>query len=406
MIFYEVIMVSSTTPFLHYNPSFTSQVKFGGSKEEYLSLTRTMLSEEVEQLRKDQSNPEIDAEEIFFSLLSRLEKFRKNLAIQFQTPQAEDFGLQRTEPGTPSFSYTLLDGEYRHLGKKVLNWLADQLYCFKKKAVRSATLDPQTVVYFKVINPPHFSVIGPIVQRLPLLPETPHPSPEEKEKFCKAEQTFREKLRHLKEHHASDYTLLNDFLNTGYLTYSFNLSHFHKIRFFSAQVFHIFCDQQFLTAEYIAPFDASLSTSKAVSSMKAHSTVLIHHMDKSDLSFCLSEIAFIFERILIGKNEQAISDLAEFQHKWSFISPYVRGNGAIGEWLEIILTSYKGYLERLPRHTTVNLEALTTPSLWEFIDGYRALIHLQPKTPLTKSLDNKAPQQTKDSSPCDCRALC
>lgn len=109
--------------------------------------------------------------------------------------------------------------------------------------------------------------------------------------------------------------------------------------------------------------------------------VVIHqNYDPNHVLF--TEMDKIVHRILNTEKPQLIDPLidliGQFRYLFAHLCPYCKGNDVIAEWIETAIYRYLGFI-RIPSepNSSIDLEALSRPSLEDFLLRYRTLLNLQ-----------------------------
>ncbi|MCH9616820.1 MAG: hypothetical protein SP4CHLAM5_00940 [Chlamydiia bacterium] len=120
-----------------------------------------------------------------------------------------------------------------------------------------------------------------------------------------------------------------------------------------------------------------------VERMKEHSQAIVIHQDVFLIDETLKAIAQVFgQAILWDKKTQALEELKDkvalIRFMYAFCMPCLRGDGAIGDWMELAIYKYHGFLKT--RHNSKMLpcfEPLASTSLSSYRKRYDKTIKIE-----------------------------
>lgn len=108
------------------------------------------------------------------------------------------------------------------------------------------------------------------------------------------------------------------------------------------------------------------------------------HADRFLIDDWMQVMGTLFEKAMQWKpeqGEQALKDtVAELRYLFANVMPFDRGNGAVGEWLELAIYQSHGYTQvRHKDESVLHVDALSSLFLMQFLQKYDSLIELGPR---------------------------
>jgi len=365
---------------------------YGGQQEDYLRLAEETISSGVTQLKANKKDPE----EFFYDILQYFRTQRQAIATKHGHKEAQLFGKCRTEKAecTGCVMHTALGypyAEYNHIMMSFLYKIVSQMKHDLRSFQETQTSCEEEAWGRKV------KIDIEILQK-PEIDKLTAPIEEELRKTLDTTKPLNEIIRDLdlmlllKKQRPDLYKklILNMVLTELVATYPSpkivsweehkydgNSDNFKNIYILATLRIEI-NGKFYATSKYLTWTYTNYVTDPAIR-MRNCATIFIIHQDTFLIDETLREIAKIFAQAV--KWNRTTESLKELKNRvslmrflYSHCMPSARGDGAIGDWLELMLYRYHGFNDthfnsrRLPCFETL----CSTPS--RYLSEYDGII--------------------------------
>jgi hypothetical protein len=377
--------------------------KYGGYQRDYQEQARSAIamgSRKITEAPKERSA----LIELFFQILDDFAKRRQSIAKEHDTPDWEQFGCRRYLEGR-EFYHTILDHEYQRYNAKPLSWLADKMQPFSLEQRGSSKLTRRgeessfnrnifwevEILESNTLEQLQWSSL-PKTSSLP--PE--YPVDLEKKRFDEGglssedQKEWRDHLKRFKERYPDVYKRIKMASYFNELQKNFPspnpsdpldllMKEGNLKSFFALGTIRLEVEGKMYAVSQVLTWLYRDFKQHPIERMKKNSTVMILHQDVFLIDATLREIAKIFaQAVLCDKKElnELKSRIALFRYYFAHAMPFERGSAAIAEWFETALYAHHQLILHYNREKMVDLEALTTYSLSEFVEKYDSMIEL------------------------------
>ena len=394
-------MSASSTQSGLYQPSYITDQQpnfYGGQQKDYIELAECAIASGVKTIA-DGIKKRIDSAEIYQKLIDDYQKARHEIALKHQPEKAHFFGIRRDALDKKNPFITTYTGLYHPYAKynqkfiqqliKVLHQIPHDLKTFSK----TSTTLKETVLGKK------YSFEVQLLEGHALRDLFTPPSQEElyKALAIKVEHTQTifenyEITKRLKNDHKKLYDRLTLFYLINDLNNKFppesargQINEDAVIRYEKKNIYvwatvrlelepnKMYCIARHLTWMYQTYSDDPINR------MKEHSVDFVVHQDPFLLERTQQACAKIFTDALAWSNEDSLEKLKDQVALLRFVygnsMPCCRGDGAIGDWLELAIYRHHGFTQT--RHNNKVLpcfELLSCTSLTEYLKEYRNTI--------------------------------
>jgi hypothetical protein len=348
--------------------------KYGGKQEEYLAHSEKTIGQGVQAMKEWPSGK--NPTELFHKVLTSFRGARAMIAIKHQTTEARSFGKLRTPKESPPFQimYTPLNGPYKEYNRIFI----EQLSPF----IRTLVPDKKT---FSETRASHQETrLGCTVSfQVDLLSEddiaekkwdvllVPHPGNVEDVAFAKELQRDtpavyeRIVMSHVYLKFLEIHPYVKHLQPTHYALGTLSLEIGGKVHPTSRFFTWLFED-----GDGRDPVDI----------MKENASAVIIHQDPLLIDDTLTAVAELFKQAILWNpktdtKQELKNRVALFRYAYAHCTPCHRGDGAIGDWLELALYRYHGFTDtRFTQDKLACFETLTALSLSHYLDRYDSII--------------------------------
>lgn len=388
----------------NYSPSYITNRKpqlYGGKQEEYVKFANEAIESGLNLIIEERKN-KTDPVLIYHKVTQALQKARHDIALKHQPELADDFGIRRDDSNRPDGfkdSYTPLSGvQYQEYNAKfmdrlikVLNKIPHDLKKFSKNSitVNEKILNMKYSFEVELLNTQDPEQVKSITQ----------PTHNE---LCEAlnikDKTFSEIMEDnaLKKQLKTSNKALYDRNTISHMIYDLNqnfpspdnpeINLERLIRCERKNIYVIgtlrlelekgqmFCISKRITWLY------QDWVQDPIERMRQHSNAYILHQDPFLLERTENACAQIFaDAINWNRKTSSLDALKEKVALLRFVygnsMPCFRGDGAVGDWLELDIYRYHGF--KNTKHNAKVLpcfELLSTTRLSEYIEAYKTTI--------------------------------
>lgn len=387
-----------------YQPSYIidkSPLFYGGKQEEYIALAENAIASGIELLADEIKN-EIEPQAIYYKLVKFLQNARHEIALVHQPEKAHLFGIPRNDPNLHQEKYitpvTGLYSNYEEYNNKfidrlinILSQIPHDLKTFSKKSIfikeevlgkkcsfHAELLDSKDLQQKKYIN---FPSIEELHQALGIDDKTP-------------EEIVHDYslMNQLKLEHKDIYDRI---LMAGILSHinllfpspamKDKIDSDEFLRFERKNIYVLATlrlelepDKMFCVARHITWMYQDY-VQDPLERMRDHSVDFVIHQDPFLIERTQNVCSEIFADILTWNESNSIDVLKDRVALLRFVygnsMPCSRGDGAIGDWLELIIYRYLGFEKT--RHNNQLLpcfELLSVTKLSQYLEDYRKTI--------------------------------
>lgn len=378
--------------------------KYGGQQEDYLQKVKETIEGGVKSIQSSAKTND-DLTKLFFSLLKEFGEARQKIASTHKTKASEQFGRRRDLLGKKDFYFTYLDCEYAAYNKEIMSFFASHLKdmnlekkgsTLKTKKIENKHGNLQSNFEIEILESDELQKRQWVSPPSPADLPSNYPIELYKMKDKLNSQQF-EQLRHcnkeLKEKKPEIYkrckmvTLMLDMQNNfptpnkihqsdGTIKIQGNIGNL-KSFYLLGTVRLLVNDKMYAVSQYLTWLYRDFEI-HPVERMQRYSTMLVIHQDNFLLEDTLKEIGKLFVKAILW-NKENLKDLKEatalFRYYFAHAMPFERGSAAISEWFETAIYHYHNFKRvTYSKDKQVDLEALTTPSLPEFMQKYESMI--------------------------------
>ncbi len=409
--------------------------KYGNQQEDYQRRSDEMINVGVSMVKEARANGE-DLKGLFFRILTIFANERRNIAQDHRTKEGAVFGLARNHENLRSVSLegmseegmsedlrlrpsylpnsTFINGEYDTYGKLFLKALAEQMNPMKrdlhdftdksltihKKFLGHTTkltidiLDASAFTkknYFYLMDDERHPFYYPVQEKYANLQHKVQAALSTTETFPEFfhNRPLMQKLKEYKEENLYDQCNIS-------LLFTQIQKHYPSLVADQSGTFHK--NPPFLKSHYIfgklsVEIDDKLySLAKyftwtyfnyqidALEHMQKHSVVCVIHQDPFLIDTTLKKCAALFEKIVLwDKQSQSLDELMQlaafFRFLYGFCAPHFRGDGAIGDWFDILFYRIHEYQQTHHKQgTSPPFEIFCCPLLRDYYDRYKKTI--------------------------------
>ena len=366
---------------------------YGGQQAEYLEFADQTINDGVVQLRTGMGGKK-DPSELFFELLGTYQRKRHEIALKHQTKNGEKFGEPRTGKDVPGvgFALTGLYGqyeEYNTLFKEQLFPLIFKMSHNLREFYEKKTFVEETCLGRKI----KFALEVKDTAETKEL--TSPPTEAQVQAALGTDKSYEEiqndygLMLRLKKERPEWYQKLNMRRILDQLNIDFpspfqsgicegnmgNLKNLYVIGTLRIQIE----DKMYAISRYVTWLYTDYSIDPVVRMME-HSKVYIVHQDTFLIDETLQEISRVFAKaVLWNKEKDSLKGLKEtvalIRFLFAHCMPSSRGDGAIGDWLELTIYRYHGFSDtRYNPNKLPCFEALSTLFLSTYVRNYADII--------------------------------
>lgn len=373
--------------------------KYGGQQEDYLASSAQVIAQGLNLLKTRQREGG-DPTTIFLELYPLYQMARHDIALRHDTNDKELFGSSRTIAIASEWraaTYTPLTDPYEEYTAIFMSYLHPMLSTLARTS--SGFLEKKGKVKERVLNR-FFSFEFEFTEQKDG-PDWAKPKSEEwfeqqletHEDFLVIQRT-PSLMGRLKREHSRVYKALKDYMlistlnrifpeayRDKYGRVAFIQSH-HKTGYLFGTLRLEIEGKMYAIGQYLTWFDSS-GGHDPVDHMRDYSKIIAVHQDPFLIDQTLQEIGRIFATaIQWDKETQGIRDLKDqvalLRFLFAHCMPSHRGDGAIGDWLELTIYHYHGFLNTSFNDDTLPcIEALATPLFSQYRARYDALIDIK-----------------------------
>lgn len=386
--------------------------KFGArNQKQYRAWMKQMQREKGEDI-KQLSKEKPALVEFFYSVIESLSQARREIAVRHKTPDSSQFGERRDAAKkfvNASFTPFVRREEYGKYANIILNRMAQELTPLnlqeRSKEIKSTD---QVVDHFdsshsssikiEVLEAEHLAAkkfsIGPgegdypdwysgeLHNKVALQNNFSEAELEslyrmnkrlknECPQFYERRKTF-ESLMHINHDFPSPQKINNKFVGN-----SNNYKSFYAFATLRIKV----GKQMFAGTKWITWLYRDGEKTPPVEGMVKKSAVVVIHMDKYLIDDTLKKIADLFAEAVCSGSENQV-DLQKYvglmRYYFAHCMPWTRGSAAIAEALEGAIYYAGGFNVSHNPQMLVDLEALSTPKISEFMEKYPEMVQLTP----------------------------
>ncbi len=371
--------------------------KYGSQQEDYLARAEAAINEAVSTIRAGRSS-ETPLTEVFSTVKDRFWAIRHQIAVDHSTNNAELFGTYRASKEAPptELGYvtplTALDFPYREYNEifmkqlqEVMDPMKRTLRTFEQREIRTE----ETALGRKCA----FSVSVLEGRELSDLKLIYYPSDDEihsvldTEKSAEEVKTDFDLMKELKAKGPKLYERFSMPANLGHLittypspktfpdgSYEGNLDHLKNL--FAMCTLRLEIDGKlYALSRYLTWLYQDYQTDP-VERMAKRSIGIIVHQDPFLIEATLQEIAKVFEKAILW--DRATDSLQELKNRvallrflYAHCMPCVRGDGAVGDWLELAIYRYHGFIHTHHNSSTLPcFEPLASLRLSHYLGRY------------------------------------
>jgi hypothetical protein len=288
-----------------------------------------------------------DPRAIFFDVMRFFQTERRRFAEDFSDEDSHWFGKPRTDKGQPMyFVETPLAFQYAEYNTVFMNQLKDVLkgmkrdsrgFCENKSIRKETTLNRE--IKFEV----------EILDTFTILERTQEAGEQNLQKVLKTKKDYtsimadRDLIERLKKETPQVYqsVSLNVALTDFLVRFEGQLKKNVVLCTLRAEV----NNKLYGMSRYVSSFDTD-GTSDPIKSILQSPTAILHQ-DTFLIHDTLVEISKIFAEAVSWDSEKPVKDLKDrvalFRFMYSHCTPCVRGDGAVGDWLELAIYRYHGF---------------------------------------------------------------
>ncbi|WP_068470870.1 hypothetical protein [Candidatus Protochlamydia phocaeensis] len=384
--------------------------RFGGRQSDYVNRTQALIAwggKQIQQTAKD------SLATLFFTLLENFQKERQAIAREHGTPYAEQFGRRRDKEGIKDFYHTYLDDIYQAYNPKILKLFSLTMQGMpietKNHAKQQKKIENTYLGYTSSFEVEIFEIqeLDSLRWRIPISQEElPKDFPvnlltkREQTSLSELElQSLKNAIKLLKQNDLNLYkrlkmaNLLLDLQKEfpsplvkqglkGEVQLIGNEGNLKS--FFALGTSRLLVNgKMYAMTQYLTWLYRDFQQ-PPIDRMLKYSTVMVIHQDNFLIDETLQEIALLFANAVLCETNkledlQAASGL--FRHYFANCMPTERGSASIGEWLEGSIYHAHGYKIKYNKDRQIDLEALTTPLLSDFIKDYPSMLTVEPIKP-------------------------
>ncbi len=379
---------------------------FGQSQDKYLRRSSAIILQAKVKIREALKNRQ-NLATFFPQLLEFLAKERRQMAFDFKTPYAKEFGARRDIEGHADVSYTYFSGGYLEYGNRILDYLREKLSTLEQDKTQfiqklyyaeENCLGRRTSVEIEVMDKQDIKKKG-LCERFDVN-EMPAEFPQEllNKKPQNEEEEIRlfRALRLLREERPDQYfkmrtnalmmNLMRDYPSPvkagqgdGILKWVGDPRHLKSTYVQMTASFEIQGKMlpifQYFTWAYRDPENPE---EDLLERMQRCSTLMVVHQHEAWIQEAVCDMAGVFEKAILWDGK----DLSELKKQLALLRyemacmPFSRGSAAIAEWLEASIFEAHGLRYEVDPHRMVDLEAYANPLFSDFLKVYNSMVTL------------------------------
>jgi hypothetical protein len=383
-------------------------MKYGGKQEDYEKRMGALVALGIKRI-KETPKEESKLVALFFELLKVFENERHAIALDHRTTHGAKFGTRRDLEGVYDFYHTFLDQQYTAYNTKILDMFAKHMQGMaldrknstkKSKKIEDTYLDRASSLEIEILEGTDLDESN--WRRY--VSEEEWPSTFPKDLLMKREkgqlkavelQTIKEAMRNLKKENPKFYQRckmsvmfkeLQEEFPSPKAIYSPDRSYYQldgeeknlKSFFLLATARLKINGKMYAISQYLTWLYRDFKESP-IERMKKCSTVCVIHQDNFLINELLQDIAKIFAKAVLCDKQnfdelQSLTGL--FRFCFAHNMPDERGSASIGEVYEGCIYGSKNMGVAYNKEYMVDLEALTTPLLSQFMKNYPSMLFL------------------------------
>jgi hypothetical protein len=377
--------------------------KYGNKQDDYLARSEFAIQETVLRMQNGVQAKE-KLTDVFFEIQPKLSKIRHELAVDHSTEDAPLFGNFRAAPESPPCEedgyispLTRFEDSYKKYNRIFMEQLSKIMAPMKRTP---KTFDQKEIQTEETILGIKNSCTVKILEGADLFPLLDYPEDAELQSILNTKKSLTEIVKDyalMKELKIKDPKLYERCSMRSYfeyLKYSFpspvrisnntfqgntdNLKNLYAIATVELEI----DGNPVQMSRYLTWLYQDFKNDP-VERMKNRSTAIVIHQDPFLIDPTLQEIAKVFEKCMLWNREkETLQDLKNrvflFRFLYANCMPNSRGDGAIGDWLEIALYRFHGFAKT--RHNSERLpcfEPLASLSLSHYLERYNQTITVE-----------------------------
>ncbi len=379
----------------------THSTMYGNQQQDFQQMSSQFIDQGVKLLREKLS-AQISPKEAFFSLLQVYQANRKEIAIKHSTQNAGFFGLSRDnqENFCGSSSQTILAAQYSEYNEIFLRQLADKIYRMANNNLENIHQRKKMEAFEKAFGMTFkFSIEFRNTEDLQNMYQSVRSSKflmQHTFKPLNFQQLFTDyrQLERLKKIEPDTYRHLHLNMVIHTITEKFMVP--MKKRLMQEKSNEIDLDQgcYLIQATLRVVIDEKLyalsnyftwmhiGSKNPLETMRKYSTAVILHQDSFLNRPTLEKIAEVFaEAIAWKKNRDDLQilkqNVALLRFLYAHCMPSHRGDGAIGDWLELTLYHFHDFKAFYDQNKMSNMEPVSSLSFKRYWDNYDQIITIE-----------------------------